>query len=36
MFLLDRVKVYMMINMEKYNNEIGYIINVIGVVISGF
>lgn len=35
MLSLDRAKVYITINMGKYNNEIGYTINAIGVVISG-
>ncbi|EKN3565123.1 DUF4225 domain-containing protein [Yersinia enterocolitica] len=35
MLSLDRAKVYITINMEKYNNEIGYTINAIGVVTSG-
>jgi Protein of unknown function (DUF4225) len=35
MLSLDRAKVFMTINMEKYNNELGYTINTIGVVTSG-
>ncbi|EKN4745831.1 DUF4225 domain-containing protein [Yersinia enterocolitica] len=35
MLSLDRAKVYITINMEKYNNEIGYTINAIGVVGGG-
>ncbi|CNH18607.1 putative inner membrane protein [Yersinia aldovae] len=34
MLSLDRAKVYITINMEKYNNEIGYTINAIGIVTS--